>query len=120
MQKYFLILLGLICLILAIIGIFLPLLPTTPLLLFSSYLFLKSSKKLYNWLIGHKIFGQYIIDYQKDKSVPLKIKAFSISILWISILSSIIFFTEKLWLRILLLVIAIGVSIHILKLKTKR
>lgn len=120
MKKYLLQTLGLISLSLAILGIFLPLLPTTPLLLLSSYLFLKSSDKLYNWLINHKYFGQYIRDFQIDKSIPLKVKILSISLLWLTISTTAIFVIDKLWLRILLFAIATAVTIHILNYKTRK
>lgn len=120
MKKFILKLFGLLSLIFAIIGIFLPILPTTPFLLLSSFLFLKSSKKLYNWLIEHKIFGQYIKDFQQEKAIPIKIKVLSVSMLWLSIISSVIFFTDKIWLKILLIAIAVGVTIHILNYKTKK
>lgn len=120
MKKFILKLFGLLSLIFAIIGIFLPILPTTPFLLLSSFLFLKSSKKLHNWLIEHKIFGQYIKDFQQEKAIPVKIKILSVSMLWLSIISSVIFFTDKIWLKILLITIAVGVTIHILNYKTKK
>ena len=112
--------LGFTSLILGIIGIALPILPTTPFLLLSSYLFLKSSERLYNWLLNNKILGQYIKDFQIEKSIPLKVKISSISLLWITISTSAIFFIHIIWLKLLLFAIAIGVSIHILHYKTKK
>ena len=112
--------LGFTSLILGIIGIALPILPTTPFLLLSSYLFLKSSERLYNWLLNNKILGQYIKDFQIEKSIPLKVKISSISLLWITISTIAIFFTHIIWLKLLLFAIAIGVSIHILHYKTKK
>lgn len=112
--------LGFTSLILGIIGIALPILPTTPFLLLSSYLFLKSSERLYNWLLNNKILGKYIKDFQIEKSIPLKVKISSISLLWITISTSAIFFIHIIWLKLLLFAIAIGVSIHILHYKTKK
>lgn len=112
--------LGFTSLILGIIGIALPILPTTPFLLLSSYLFLKSSERLYNWLLKNKILGQYIKDFQIEKSIPLKVKISSISLLWITISTSAIFFIHIIWIKLLLFAIAIGVSIHILHYKTKK
>lgn len=112
--------LGFTSLILGIIGIALPILPTTPFLLLSSFLFLKSSERLYNWLLNNKILGQYIKDFQIEKSIPLKVKISSISLLWITISTSAIFFIHIIWLKLLLFAIAIGVSIHILHYKTKK
>jgi len=110
---------GCISLALGILGIFLPVLPTTPFLLLASFCFYRSSNKLYNCLINHKYLGKYISDFLVDKSLPLRIKIISISFLWISISASAIFWVDVLWLRILLFAIAIGVSAHILSYKTR-
>lgn len=120
MKNFFFKLFGVISLSFAILGIFLPILPTTPFLLLSSFLFMRSSPKLHKWLTEHKIFGQYIKDFQQQKAIPLKIKISSISFLWITILISAFFFVEKLWLKFLLIAIALGVTIHVLHYKTKR
>lgn len=117
-KKYLLILAGLIALTLGIIGIFVPLLPTTPFLLLSASCFLKSSKPLYDWLIQNKFFGRYIRNYLKYRAVSKMSKIFTIVILWIVILISFIFYTELLWLRIILVLVAIGVTIHLAKLRT--
>lgn len=120
MKKIIFRILGFTSLILGIIGIIVPILPTTPFLLLSSYFFLKSSERLYNWLINNKILGQYIKDFQIEKSIPLKVKISSISLLWITISTSAIFFIHIIWIKLLLFAIAIGVTIHILHYKTKK
>jgi uncharacterized membrane protein YbaN (DUF454 family) len=120
MKKIIFRILGFTSLTLGIIGIALPILPTTPFLLLSSYLFLKSSERLYNWLLKNKILGQYIKDFQIEKSIPLKVKISSISLLWITISISNIFFINIIWIKLLLFAIAIGVTIHILHYKTKK
>jgi uncharacterized membrane protein YbaN (DUF454 family) len=119
--KNILALFGIISLTLGIIGVFLPLIPTTPFILLSAALFARSSDKLNFWLRNHKIFGQLITDFADDKSIPLHAKISSLSILWITMLYTIfVVANEKLWLQILLATIAIGVSIHILGFKTKK
>lgn len=102
------------------IGVFVPLLPTTPFLLLAAYLFFKSSDRLYNWLIRNKYFGNYIENYRKYKAITLRSKIFSLLLLWGSITYSSFCFVDEWWIRILLFVVAIGVSIHILRFKTLR
>jgi uncharacterized membrane protein YbaN (DUF454 family) len=120
-MKYLLIVLGIISLGLGILGIFLPLLPTTPFLLLSAFLFARSSEKLHSRLLNHKILGKYIYNFLQDKSIPLRIKIISISMLWTTIICSIIFVANgKIWLQILLFAIAAGVTVHILSYKTKK
>jgi len=116
--KYILAFLGLISLFLGVLGVFVPILPTTPFLLLSAALFMKSSKRLYNWLINNKYLGKYISNYIHHKSISVKTKISSISFLWITILLSIYFFVEKLIFIILLLIIAIAVTWHILSRKS--
>jgi len=118
--RIILIIVGTISLTLGFIGAFLPLLPTTPFVLLSAYLFAQSSPKLHNWLLNNKIFGKYIRDYKENKSIPLRVKIVSLSMLWGSILYSIFLLSGKWYLQILLIAIAVGVSIHILSLKTKK
>jgi uncharacterized membrane protein YbaN (DUF454 family) len=115
-----LLLAGIISLILAIIGIFLPLLPTTPFLLLSAACFAKSSERLYNWLMNHKYFGPIIRNYREKKSVSLHSKIYALVLLWTTILSSAIFFVTILWIKVLLVFIASAVTYHILRLKTLR
>lgn len=116
--KLILLTLGLISFGLGVLGIFLPLLPTTPFFLLSAALFLRSSRRLYNWLINHKYFGNYIQNYLFHKTITLKSKIYSISLLWIFILFSVFFMVNHLLIILLLLLIATGVTIHILSFKT--
>lgn len=117
MKKYLLIILGSISLALGIIGILLPVLPTTPFLLLASFCYLKSSRRLYDWLISHKIFGPYIYNYITYNAVYKGTKIKTILFLWGTlILSSIL--VNSLPIRIFLVLMGIGVSIHLLRLKT--
>ncbi|WP_287583489.1 YbaN family protein [Candidatus Borrarchaeum sp.] len=120
-QKLFkgaLVVTGTLSLALGIIGIFIPLLPTTPFLLLAAYCYARSSKKLYNWLISNKWFGSYIRNYYEGKGIPLKAKLLSITFLWLTIGFSTYFIVNDLIVRIILVIIAIGVTIHILTIKT--
>ncbi len=100
------------------IGIFIPMLPTTPFLLLAATCFAKSSPRFHNWLLTNKLFGRYIQDYKERRGMRLFSKILSISTLNLTIAFSVIFATEILLLRILLILIAIAVTIHLLKIKT--
>ncbi|MDD3322517.1 MAG: YbaN family protein [Paludibacter sp.] len=120
-MKIVLLSLGIVSLALGFIGVFVPLLPTTPFALLSAYLFARSSPKLHNWLLNNRVFGKYIRDYNNEKSIPLKIKIVSVSMLWSTILFSVFYLLKDRWyLQLLLVAIALGVSFHILSLKTKK
>ena len=103
---------------LGILGIFLPLLPTTPFLLLAAACYIRSSKRLYNWLLNNKWIGRYIKNYLEGKGIPLKSKVLSISALWITIGYSVFFVVNIFLVRIILILIAIGVTIHLLSIRT--
>jgi uncharacterized membrane protein YbaN (DUF454 family) len=110
---------GTISLALGTIGLFFPILPTTPFLLISAACYVRSSERMYNWLIKNRWFGNYIRNYQEGKGIPLKTKIFAISILWATILySSFFILNEILIAQIVLLCVAVGVSVHLLRLPT--
>lgn len=113
-----LIILGSICLALGIIGIFLPLLPTTPFLLLAAALYFRSSPRLYNWLLEHKQLGPYIRNFREHKAIPLRVKIVSVSLVWITLLYCTFLIAPYFWLKILLPVLAFGISWHILSYKT--
>jgi uncharacterized membrane protein YbaN (DUF454 family) len=117
MKKYVLIVLGCLSMGLGIVGIFLPVLPTTPFLLLSAFLFGKSSEKFYHLLINNRWCGKYIRDYTEKKGITKQNKFRAL--LFLAITMGISFYKMKrLSLRIFLGVVFVGVAIHILKLKT--
>ena len=109
---------GTLFLVLGIIGIFIPLLPTTPFLLLAAACYIRGSKKFYNRLIKNKLLGEYIKNYQEGRGVPLNVKIITIIVLWLTIIISTIIIVSNFIIWILLFVIAIGVTIHIIKIKT--
>lgn len=103
-----------------VLGIFLPILPTTIFLILASACFMKSSPKANEWLKNNKFLGAYLRNYQDKTGLTVTAKVTNISILWISILLSAYFLTDEVYFRLLLFAIAIGVTIHLLMIKTKR
>lgn len=118
LNRILLIIGGILCIILGTIGMFLPVLPTTVFFLLAAAAFAHSSPRLYNWLMTHRLFGRLIRNYRLYHAVPLQTKVISVAFLWLTIGASAIFAVEQWWLRGLLAVIAIGVTWHILALKT--
>ena len=118
MKRNLLIAAGCTSLSLGVLGIFVPLLPTTPFLLLASACFVRSSERLQNWLIHHKVFGNYIRCYQQFRAISLRAKVLTVTILWVFIGYSAVFVVSALWLRLLLMMIAVTVTTHILRLRT--
>ena len=119
-MKYILIVLGSISLTLGVIGIFLPLLPTTPFLLLAAALYVRSSEELYNWLINQKYLGTYIRNFREHKAIPLHAKIISVTLVWITLLYCAIGISDNIYLSIGLLILAIAISWHILSYKTSK
>ena len=119
-MKIVLTLIGLLSLGLGVLGIFLPVLPTTPFLLLAAALFLRSNRELYDWLLNHPKLGAYIRNFVEYKAIPLHVKVVAISLIWLTLGNCAIFVTDHWALRLLFLVIAIAVTIHILSYKTLR
>ena len=117
-MKYLLIILGSICLALGVIGIFLPLLPTTPFLLLAAALYFRSSEKLYQWLIQQKHLGSYIRNFREYRAIPLRAKIISVSMVWITLIYCTITISEQIWVKSLFIILAIGITWHILSYKT--
>lgn len=111
--KYFLILVGLLSTALAVLGMFLPLLPTVPLLLLAAACFARSSERFYSWLINHRHLGPIVCVYLNGGGVPLRAKVFTVVLLWLSIGVS-LWIVEPLWVRLLLGGIGIGVTAFML------
>ena len=116
--KILLITCGTISVALGVLGLFLPLLPTTPFLLLAAACFARSSGKLYDWLLGNRWFGTYIRNYREGKGIPLKRTAVAISLLWLTIGYTAVIAVSLLWIRLILLVIAGGVTVHLVSIST--
>lgn len=117
-MKTICILFGTLSLTFGIIGIFLPLLPTTPFLLLAAALYFKGSPRLYQWLLNHKYFGAYIRNYRENKTIPLRIKVISLLLMWSSMAYCFFFLIPWVWAKALMLLVSAGVTYHILSFKT--
>lgn len=117
LKIFLFVVLGTLFLVLGLIGAFLPVLPTTPFLLLASFCYFRGSKRLYDWLINHKVFGAYIYCYLTYKAIPQKTKLLTLVFLWTSLVISMVL--VDLWpIRVLLVLVGMGVTTHLLILKT--
>jgi len=117
MHKPLLITLGLVFVGLAVVGIFLPVLPTTPLLLLALACFAKSSEKLHSWLLTNKTFGPFIRQWHETRSMPRKAKVYAIISIFVA--GGISFFSvDTIMLKLLLIAALIIPVAIILRIKT--
>jgi len=86
--------LGTLFLLLGIIGVFLPILPTTPFLLLATACYARSSRRFYNWLMNHSSFGPLIVEWRTYRSMPWRIKLVAIVMVILTLGSSILFFVK--------------------------
>jgi len=105
--KAILITLGTLSLLFGLIGIMVPGLPTTPLLLLTAGLYVRSSEKLYNKLISNRIVGSYIVEFRTNKGMTRIAKISVISLMWIMILISVLFLINHLTVKIIVLLAGI-------------
>jgi len=119
-RKAALIFFGTVFVALGVLGIFLPLMPTTVFLLLASYCYSKSSDRFHALLLGNRWCGPYIKNYKDGRGMTVSNKASTILILWLSIGFSIYLVSGGFWVNLALITIAAGVSTHLLMIKTHR
>ena len=120
LRRGILVSLGTISLALGIIGIFIPILPTTPFLLLAAGCYAKGSKRFYQWLMKNRWLGSYIRNYQEGRGIPLKVKIATILLLWSTMAVSIVMIVSNNYIKLILFVIGLCVTIHIITIKTFR
>jgi len=105
---------GCIAVALGVLGIFLPLLPTTPFLLLASACFARGSTRMHAWLLGNSVFGEYLRNFEEGRGIPLRAKITAITLLWLSLAYS-VSRVPGAPLRIMLIAIGIGVTVYLVR-----
>ncbi len=113
-MKFFLNVIGCTAVVLAFLGAFLPLLPTTPFLLLASACFVRSSPRLHNWLRTNRLFGKYLRDYEDGRGIPLRGKVAILLLMWGSLAWSMLRVRLPV-LAGLLALIGIGVTVYLVR-----
>lgn len=114
-MKPFYNLVGALAVLLGILGLFLPLLPTTPFLLLASWCFARGSERLHGWLLSHRVFGEYLRNFEAGRGIPLKAKIVATLMLWASLLVTMqrLYETRGPALPALLALVGAGVSLYL-------
>lgn len=120
LKKVIFVLAGTISLGLGAVGVFLPILPTTPFLLLSAACYYKGSERMHQWLLSNRLFGSYVRNYKEGKGISLTGKIWTLSLLWITICLSAFYVMNNYAIQIVLFAVAIAVTIHIMTLPTAR
>ena len=111
---------GTLCVALGVLGMFLPLMPTTVFLLLAAACYARSSERFYLKLINNPVLGAYIRNSREGRGMRRRDKAITLTLLWVGIGATMIWSVEAVWLRLLLLAIAASVTLHVVKLPAFR
>ncbi|WP_456406189.1 YbaN family protein [Thiolapillus sp.] len=109
---------GLTALALGLVGVVLPLLPTTPFLLLAAFCFYRGSARLHHWLESHPWIGEQLRLWREERAVSARVRRAALVYLWLSVGVSMVFFLTSPLYRLVLLAIAVAVSMHLFSLKT--
>lgn len=118
-MKFVFNLIGVLAVLLGVLGVFLPLLPTTPFLLLAAACFARGSGRMHGWLLGNPVFGTYLRDFEQGKGIPARAKALALLMMWGSLVVAMRRY-DVLAVQLVLAAIGAGVSFYLLRLPTRR
>lgn len=105
---------GTLCVMLGVIGIFVPVLPTTPFLLLAAACYARSCESCYAWLLEHRWFGRFIRNWHERRGITRRQKTAAVAFLWAGIALSVAFGTNLWWVRLMLVAIATCTTLYLL------
>jgi hypothetical protein len=117
--KGLLVVVGFVSVGLGILGVVLPILPTTPFLLLAAACFAHSSERFYVWLLTNRVFGSYIRDWRENRGLTIPVKLWVIFVLAVTMGISVVFFVPVPAVKVVLILIGLGISAYIWRLPTK-
>jgi len=115
MQRYILLVLGWLAMVLATLGAVLPLLPTTPFLLLAAWCFARSSPRFHHWLLYRSVFGRYLRHWQQHRAMPPGAKSRAIIFILLTFAFS-LWMVKILWVRLMLLAILCCLLVFMIRL----
>jgi len=110
---------GMLCVALGVIGIFVPLLPTTPFMLLAAACFARSSRRFHDWLLANRTFGPLIHEWQRYRSIPFSTKITAIVLMTITLGISVVFFVEPLWLKFMLALLGLVLALWLYRIPSR-
>lgn len=117
--RYLYIVTGSIAFVLGMVGLLLPVVPTSPFLLLTAFCYARGSERFYLWLITNPHFGEYIRALRNGEGIPLRIKVYAIVMLWATLGSTIVFIVPLWTVKLILTLVGLGVTVYIAQLPTK-
>lgn len=117
--RWLLIAAGTSCVALGLVGLFLPVLPTTPFMLLAAACYARASKRFYYWLLSNRTFGPMIHEWRKHRSIPYRTKIAAIGLMLATFTLSIVFFVEPGWLKGLLAALGLALAVWMYRLPSR-
>jgi uncharacterized membrane protein YbaN (DUF454 family) len=117
--RWLLIAAGTSCVALGLVGLFLPVLPTTPFMLLAAACYARASKRFYYWLLSNRTFGPMIHEWRKHRSIPYRTKIAAIGLMLTTLTLSIVFFVEPGWLKGLLAALGLALAVWMYRLPSR-
>jgi uncharacterized membrane protein YbaN (DUF454 family) len=101
-MRFLLFALGWLLFGLGFVGAFVPVLPTTPLMLLALWCFARSSTRFHDWLYAHQVFGPPLQQYREHRVIPLVAKCVAVLFMSASLVYMFVFLKVAIWVKILL------------------
>lgn len=117
--RWLLLVAGTACVALGLIGLFLPVLPTTPFMLLAAACYARASRRFYDWLLSNRTFGPMIHEWRKHRSIPYRTKIGAIVLMGVTLALSIVLFVEPQWLRVVLAILGIALAVWLYRLPSR-
>jgi uncharacterized membrane protein YbaN (DUF454 family) len=111
--------LGMLALALGVIGIFLPVLPTTPFVLLAAACFARGSQRFHRWLLEQCTFGPIVREWEQYRSIPYRTKLTAVVLMTLTFGASIVFFVQPGWLKLVLALIGVGLAVWLYRLPSR-
>lgn len=110
---------GTVALGLGVLGIFLPLLPTTPFVLLAAACYARGSERFHQWLLANRTFGPMVYEWERHRSLPYRTKITAIALMSLTMGISIVFFVRPTWLKIVLALFGVGLAIWMYRIPSR-
>jgi hypothetical protein len=119
-EKIVFTLVGTISLLIGLIGIILPVIPTTPFILFSAWCYYRGSERFHDWLVNHPYLGPIVEEYGNGEGMTKESKIKAIILTWTAVLMTAVFILQSLLMRAIIIVIAVIGTIVLIRIKTRK
>ncbi|EKE68756.1 YbaN family protein [Gallaecimonas xiamenensis] len=113
--RYLFLLVGWLAIALGILGIALPVLPTTPFILLAAWCFAKGSPRCHQWLRSNRYFGQMVRDWEAQRGLRRRYRRRAVAMMLVTFSISLLL-VPKIWLKIMLVTILVSVLIYLYRL----